>query len=1148
MDSNRIARLAQGARDALRKDVSNSLERVLKAESAERLAFPSDVKRVEKLAEADPDALVERVAYTWFNRLCALRFMDARGYTPVGCVTTRPGESLPAILADARQGILHPEFPLSQENRQRVLSLLDGGTPAQDPLGEAYTLLLLSACDAYRDSMGYLFGGSLEDGSAMRLLHPNNLTAEDGVLAHIVAGMDDEACESVEVLGWLYQFYIAERRKEWNDSKDKAKPKDIAPATQLFTPNYIVRFLAENSLGRLWMLNNPGSGLSEQMDYYIAPQKGEEGPFIEVDGPEDITVCDPACGSGHILVYAFDLLFQMYQEEGYMDAEIPALILENNLYGMEIDPRAAEIASFALEMKAREKDPDFFHKDVDPHITVLEPITFTAQEIQGTTLADNHALLDAFKHLTECGSLYVPKPQDLQDVENTLEVVSKGPDVFNRETPSKLEKMKTALEALGRRYSCVIANPPYMGSSKFDTWTSQWVKDNYPDEKSDLCTCFIKRGIQLTEKEGFSAEVTMHSWMFLSSFEKMRKHLIENAGIAAIAHLEAHGFDAIGGEVVQTAATVFSNVKATAKGSYARLVDGKSASEKDAALLAAIHNPDCGWFYRADQQDFKSIPGWPIAYWASDGVRAAFKAFKLKDIALPRQGLATGDNDRFLRAWWEVAHKSICFGIATREGALTSRCKWFPMSKGGEYRKWYGNIEYVVNWERDGEEIRHFVWTKGPRRGKLRSRPQNMDTYFRPYVGWSAISSGEFAMRYYPEGFIANAKGPGCFASDLATLEYVLALMNSSTVQAFLRIVAPTLDYSQGPIGRIPVRLEGNESQIQGLVEQDVLLARTDWDSFETSWDFTTHPLCQPGEPLIEKQFARWSSECRERFDTLKANEEELNRIFARIYHMEGEVPIEVPDDKVSVRLADEKRDVKSLISYGVGCIFGRYSTDKPGLILADAGQTAEDYRAKVPQSGFAIDEDAVLPVIGLEDVSLDDDIVRRFRSWLVYAYGSDALDANVSYIEGVLGKDLRAYFAKDFYKDHCDTYSVQGSGKRPIYWMFSSPRGSFQALVYMHRMNRDTVSCVLTEYVRPFRQRLLAQIGVLRATGAARDAAKADKYQAMVDELEGWERDVLYPLSQKHVQIDLDDGVRHNYKLFRTDGGDALAKVSGLS
>jgi hypothetical protein len=1142
MDSNRIARLAQGARDALRKDVSNSLERVLKPESAERLAFPEDVARVERLAEADPDALVERVAYTWFNRLCALRFMDARGYTPVGCVTSRPGETLPAILADARQGILHPEFPLPQANRQRVHSLLDGGSPAQDPLGEAYTLLLLSACDAYRDSMGYLFGGSLEEGSAMRLLHPNNLTAEDGVLAHIVAGMDDEACESVEVMGWLYQFYIAERRKEWNDSKDKAKPKDIAPATQLFTPNYIVRFLAENSLGRLWMFNNPDSGLSEQMDYYIAPQKGQEGPFIEVDGPEDITVCDPACGSGHILVYAFDLLFQMYQEEGYMDAEIPTLILQNNLFGMEIDSRAAEIASFALEMKAREKDPDFFHKGVDPHIAVLEPITFTAQEIQGTSLAENHALLDAFKHLTECGSLYVPKPEDLQNVEDTLEVVRKGSDVFNRETPSKLGKMKAALEALGRRYSCVIANPPYMGSGKFDVWTSQWVKDNYPDEKSDLCTCFIKRGIQMTGQKGFAAEVTMHSWMFLGSFERMRKHLIENSGIAAMAHLGAHGFDAIGGEVVQTAATVFSNVTATAKGSYARLVDGKSASEKDAALLAAIHNPDCSWFYRADQQDFKSIPGWPIAYWASSSILYAFENFpSVSDLMAVHSGVRTGENGTFLREWWEISQMLFCTTAKSPTDTLRNHKKWYPCNKGGGFKRWYGNHEYVIDWENDGEAIRNHP-------GSDVSPTRNMDWLFHEGLTWSTISSGDFSMRYSPRGFMYETKGAACLPPTKIRMN-VLAFMNSTVLAAFQKIMSPTIDYHEGPLRKIPLSVDAVSSvSASNIAIQCVSIAKVDYDSFETSWDFTTHPLCQPGEPLIEKQFARWSSECRERFDTLKANEEELNRIFARIYHMEGEVPIEVPDDKVSVRLADEKRDVKSLISYGVGCIFGRYSTNKPGLILADAGQTAEDYRTKVPQSGFEIDEDAVLPVISLEEVSLDDDSVRRFRNWLAYAYGSGALDANVSYIEGVLGKDLRAYFAKDFYKDHCDTYSVQGSGKRPIYWMFSSPRGSFQALVYMHRMSRDTVSCVLTEYVRPFRQRLLAQIGVLRATGAARDAAKADKYQAMVDELEGWERDVLYPLSQKHVQIDLDDGVRHNYKLFRTGGGDALAKISGLS
>lgn len=1142
MDSNRIARLAQGVRNALRKDVSNSLERVLKPESAERLAFPEDVARVERLAETDPDALVERVAYTWFNRLCALRFMDARGYTPVGCVTSRPGESLPAILADARQGILHPEFSLSQANQRRVLSLLDGGTPAQDPLGEAYTLLLLSACDAYRDSMGYLFGGSLEEQSAMRLLHPTNLVSDDGIIARIVSGMDDGACESVEVMGWLYQFYNAERRKEWNDSKDKAKPKDIAPATQLFTPNYIVRFLSENSLGRLWMLNNPDSDLSEHMDYYIAPQKGEEGLFIEVGGPEDITVCDPACGSGHILVYAFDLLFQMYQEEGYMDAEIPALILDNNLYGMEIDPRAAEIASFALEMKAREKDPDFFHKDVDPHITVLEPITFTAQEIQGTTLAENRALLDIFKHLTECGSLYVPKPEDLQDVEDTLEAVRKGADVFNKETPSKLGKMRAALEALGRRYSCVIANPPYMGSGKFDAWTSMWVKANYPNEKNDLCTCFIKRGIQMIGERGYAAEVTMQSWMFLAGYEKMRRELLTHYSVATMAHLGKHAFAAIGGEVVSTTATVYCRARTDVPGTYMRLTSFDSEEGKAKALRDIVSGH--GTIYRARKTNYEAIPGMPIVYWASKSVLEVFKTSPaLTTIAEPRVGMATANNDRFIRLWFEVCSSNTSLDSTSREVAVKSRKTWFPFAKGGTQRKWYGNNDWVVNWLDDGKEIRSF---KDEKTGRIRSHNYNLDYIFSEAVTWTVIGSDYTTFRYSPKGFLYSNSGYGMFFNKTSELEKSLALLNSTTAIGLLNMLSPGVGFESGYLRKLPLRLA--EMNCLDVVKENIDVSRADWDAFETSWDFTTHPLAQPGEPLIEKQFARWQAECQERFDTLKANEEELNRIFARIYHMEGEVPIEVPDNKVSVRLADEKRDVKLLISYGVGCIFGRYSTDKPGLILADAGQTAADYRAKVPQSGFTIDEDAVLTVISLEDVSLDDDIVRRFRNWLSYAYGADTLDANVSYIEGVLGEDLRAYFAKDFYKDHCNTYSVQGSGKRPIYWMFSSPNGSFQALVYMHRMNRDTVSCVLTEYVRPFRQRLIAQIGVLRATGAARDAAKADKYQAMVDELEGWERDVLYPLSQKHVRIDLDDGVRHNYKLFRTDGGDALAKVSGLS
>lgn len=1130
MDSNRIAKLAQGVRDDLRRDISDSLERILKPASAERLARPADVERVERLAKADRDALVERVAYTWFNRLCALRFMDARGYTPVGCVTARPGESLPAILADARQGVLHPELPMRDDEKTQVLGLLDGSRPAADPLGEAYALLLLSACAAYQDSMGYLFGGGLEERSAMRLLHPTNLTADDGILSRIVSGMDDEACSSVEVLGWLYQYYIAERRKQWNDSKDKANPKDIAPATQLFTPNYIVRFLTENSLGRLWMLNNPGSDLTEGMDYYLAPKRGEEGPFIEVDGPEDITVCDPACGSGHILVYAFDLLFRMYQEEGYMDAEIPALILENNLFGMEIDPRAAEIASFALEMKAREKDPGFLQKDVDPHITVLEPISFTLQELAGTALPENHGLLDAFAHLMECGSLYVPKSEDLRDVEDAIEAVDGKEDLFTTDTPEKLKRMKVLLEALGRRYSCVIANPPYMGSSKFDAWTSAWIKANYPNEKADLCTCFIRRGIEMVKSAGYAAEVTMQSWMFLSSFEKMRKRIIERYGIVTMAHLGAHGFDAINGEVVQTTMTVFANAQAETRGSYLRLVDGKDEGEKSSGIIRAIKNPDCGWFYRADQQDFKSIPGWPIAYWVSDVARQAYSNRLIRDSFVAKEGVGTRNDKQFLRFWWEIESSTVGRGK-----------KWLLTDKAGGYRKWYLGFTFVMDWEDDGYRIRNYRYPDG----RLRSRPQNLNYLYLPGVSWGKVGSGDPSFRLRDSGFGFNDAAPTLFGDHLL---WVCGMLNSSVLAELLHIQGDTLNLTTGVIGGLPLPDYIDELQVDTIVSNSKSICQTDWDSFETSWGFTTHPLAQAGEPSIERQFARWQAECRERFDTLKSNEEELNRIFARIYHMEGEVPIEVPDDKVSVRLADEQRDVKSLISYGIGCIFGRYSTDKPGLILADAGQTAGDYRAKVSESGFSVDEDAVLPVIALEDVSLGDDIVRRFRGWLSYVYGDEALDDNVSYIEGVLGKDLLAYFAKDFYKDHCDTYSVQGSGKRPIYWMFSSPKGSFQALVYMHRMNRDTVSTVLTEYVRPFRQRLLAQIGVLRATGAARDVAKADKYQAMVDELEGWERDVLYPLSQKHVTIDLDDGVRHNYKLFRTNAGDALAKVQGLS
>ncbi|MBM6867292.1 BREX-1 system adenine-specific DNA-methyltransferase PglX [Collinsella tanakaei] len=1137
MDSNRIQKLAQGVRTALVKEVGDSLDRVLRSESPARLSEPTVVARVEALAgRLGHEVLVERVAYTWFNRLCALRFMDERGYTPVGIVTARAGETLPAVLADARRGLFTEGLRLSEGQRHQVSELLDGGRAARDPLGEAYLILLLAACDEYAVPMGYLFGGDVGLRHAMRLLAPAGLLNEGSVLERITQGMDAETCQSVEVLGWLYQFYIAEQHDEFYGSKRKAAAEDIPAATQLFTPRWIVRYLVENSLGRLWMLNNPGSALAERMEYCIAPDPEDTEGFLKVDGPEELTLCDPACGSGHILVYAFELLYAIYEEEGYLPEEIPQLILEHNLFGMEIDRRAAEIACFALEMCAREKDPRFFEKGVDAHIAVLEPVRFDEGELdEAGLIVGNTRLLEAFAHLDEIGSLYVPDSGDKELVDIAIDNLTQAEGMFAGTTIDKLARMRAALDALTGPYTCVVANPPYLGSGKFNPFMAKWARENYPDEKNDLCTCFIRRGFTLTCARGYSAMVTMHSWMFLGGYEKMRTWLIQNKGILTMAHLGAHAFDQIAGEVVQVSAAAFWNAHYEGQGAYVRLVDVVGGDEKAAALSKAIKNPDCPWRYRADQGEFDVIPGSPIAYWASyDLLRAFSLGSPLEAIAAPRQGLATADNNRFMRMWWEPMLSTMDFNIKSRDDASSSCAKWFPCDKGGQFRKWYGNLLYLINWQNDGKELNGFQ----------NSVIRNPDIYFKPYIAWSDVSSGTPSFRYRGIGMIIEHCANAIPVTGDKQLS-LLGLLNSTVIREALSILSPTLHYGVGQACSIPV-LDAvfQQERSIGLTEECINLSRIDWDSFETSWDFSTHPLTQPGEPLIKNQFSRWQQECDERFSQLKANEEELNRIFACIYGMEGEVPIEVPDDKVSVRRADLVRDVKSLISYGVGCIFGRYSTSAPGLVLADAQQTVDDFTAKVPEASFMPAETNVLPITNVEDFSFADDAARVFRAWLADTYGPDTLDDNISFIENALGMDLRTYFAKDLYKDHCATYQVTGSGKRPIYWLFASPKGSFQALVYMHRMTRDTVSVVLTEYVRPFRTGLATRAAELVATGNARDASKANRYRQMVAEVEQWERDVLYPLSQQHVEIDLDDGVKVNYKKF----GRALAKVQGLS
>ena len=1119
MDTSKVRALATGAREELRREVGGRLDAVLTEGSPERLLDPQAVQELEAtVAERGRDQVVDGTAYTWFNRLCALRFMDANGYNPTPVVTPRESSTLPAILADAAQGMFDPAYSLDRMVRDRVAALLVGSVFSTNATEDAYATLLRAVCRHYERAMGYLFS----EESASPLLMPQGLLAEGSILRRIVEDMDAEACSSVEVLGWLYQFYIAERKDEYFASKRKARPDDIAPATQLFTPEYIVRFLTQNSLGRLWMLNNPGSGLAGRMEYYIAPKDDE--PHVDIDGAEDIRVLDPACGSGHILVYAFDMLFAMYEEEGYNPEDIPALILGKNLRGLEIDPRAAEIAKFALEMKAREHDPRFLERDVDADITVLEPVELEPRELSQMSGAfrERTALLEAMAHMGEVGSLYVPDPGDADAVRHELgRLGDPHGDMLRGLLRRKLETMLANVEALSGTYHCVIANPPYMGSGNMGPWLSAWVKENYPDEKGDLCTCFIKRGLRMVDRDGYSAMITASSWMFISSFEKLRHHVIDDATILTMTQLSTHGFPNV---TVPTCMWVMCGERLQTKGTYIRLEDFDRPQWQQPRTLEAVSDPGCPWRYEADAESFKAIPGWPIAYWATRNVINAFNNGKPINQYMDCHSGISVNTQKFVRYWTEVSRSALKTDCTSSEDMADYR--WFPMNSGGDYRLFYGNNSKVVDlWHEGVDVIRNG--------GNFRLREPKL--YFKMGLTWGRISSSDIAFRKVAKGTLFGDAGPVGFTSKGVT-NYLLGFLVSSVMQNLVEYLNPTMNYQITDIVRLPLLIE-QDSKVDGIVSASIETCKIDWDAFETSWDFESHPLAQPGESLVERQFERWRRECQSRFDELKANEEELNRIFARIYHMEDEVPIEVPDDKVSVRRADLARDVRSLVSYGVGCILGRYSLDRPGLVLADQGSTVADYLEKVPEPTLVPDADNILPIT--DAAWFEDDIVDSFYRFLVAAYGEDSLGDNVAFIEGALGCDLRTYFSGHFYADHLRVYQ-----KRPIYWLFQSPRKSFSCLVYMHRYDESTVGEILTGYLRPLQGKLRSRIELLEKSKSARDAREANRLRAQVQELADWERDVIYPLAHERVSIDLDDGVKVNYNKFPH----ALAKVPGLS
>lgn len=770
--------------------------------------------------------LRDRAAYTWFNRIAAVRYMEVHDFLPSRVrMFTRPaaGGSWELGSQAADEAL---DVEIEGADPVRVAELKQAGED-----GPLFRYLFLAQC---AELSGCLPGVFQPVDACMALLLPANLMDPDGVIGRMVGDIPEEDWRNVQVLGWMYQYYNSEVKDAFFASKAKETPDTIGPATQLFTPDWIVRYMVQNSLGRLWMLNNPASPLRDEMEYYIEPD-AEHEDFIKINGPEDISLCDPACGSGHILVYAFELLAKMYLERGYREREIPELVLSRNLHGMEIDPRAAQIARLALAMCARGMDRRFFGRGVQADIVVLAPVALGEGDVpQGSALAKRKDLLDALAHLDEVGSLLAPDGADLAVIREAIGLT--GADgLFGSSSKERLQRALDTCETLARHHDCVVANPPYMGSSSFGPFMSKWVKKNYPDVKSDLCTCFIERGFNLAKDRGYAAMITMQSWMFLGSFEKMRSSLIGSKSILSMLHLGPRAFDAIGGEVVNVTADVAYNGCAACEGAYVRLVNINGSDAKRQKALEAIGNPDCGWFYRRDAETFKQIPGTPIAYWALNEEISAFHAMgKVSDSIDVRLGMTTADNNLFLRRWWEPSNAKCTFQSESPEDVI----KWCPYNKGGDFRKWYGNRTFVINWENGGEKIRTFTDVNG----RIRSTVPNEQFYCRECLTWSKISSGRIAVRFLPKGSLFDVAGASGFAPRGALLP-AIGFLNSEIAMHMLSYLSPTLNFEGGTVRSLPFENNGENSLAGTCVESAISMSCEDWDSFETSWDFKRHPL-----------------------------------------------------------------------------------------------------------------------------------------------------------------------------------------------------------------------------------------------------------------------------------------------------------------
>lgn len=1092
--------------------------------------------------------VIEEVAYTWFNRLIAIRFMEVNDYLPshIRVLSSESGKLEPDLVTTP----FDAELPFTAEEEAQIFQLKQ-----DNKLDEVFRILFLKQCNALNEILPALFEKTK---NYTELLLSLSVIDQDGVVYHLIHDIpeDDFNIErggQVEIIGWLYQYYNTEPKAAAFAKNGKITKEEIPAVTQLFTPDWIVRYMVENSLGRLWVEGHPECGLKENWKYYL--EEAQQEPEVQAKlseirkeyaalNPEDIKLIDPCMGSGHILVYAFDVLMQIYESAGYSQRDAAKSILEHNIYGLDIDDRAYQLAYFAVMMKARQYNRRILNGENPCHVYAIQEsnsVNRAHLKYFGAGMDDiekNAAkmqlegLLDTLIDAKEYGSILNVESYNwdllrrfvaAEDTAGQISMDSVGVE----DTAEQLNRLIDIGETMARKYWVTVTNPPYLNAKNLQQNVVSYINDYFPLTKNDFFTVFIEKGLDYLIPNGLISMITQQAWMFQSSYESARKLVYEYA-ICNMAQLGPHAFDEIGGEVVQT--TTFSIRKTNIPNyvaKYIRLTDYNSESEKESAFFYPNN------LTTQNLGEISEIPGMPLCYWASNQMLNAFKTGKLLGtIASPRQGVKTGDNTIFLRTWFEVEYQK------TTMNHYGEKKKWFPCNKGGEYRKWYGNNEYVIDWENDGEKLRNF---RDPSTGKLKSRPQNLSYMLKKGLTYTNVSSTKLSVRFCEDGFIFDATGSMIFAKD-EYLDYILAFLLSNVAEKYAEILSASMTFEVGQIASLPIKYRDEEkSNIVNIVKENIKEEENDWDSFETSWDYKKHPLLRNVSTIAEA-FNQWQAECDDRFNRLKANEEKLNRIFIDIYGLQDELTPEVEDKDVTVRKADLQRDIKSLLSYAVGCMVGRYSLDVEGLAYAGGEWDSSKYQSFIP------DADNVIPIT--DEEYLDDDIVSRLCDWLKVVYGADTLEANLDYIAKALGNKgstsreiIRNYFLNDFFKDHCQTYSVTGSGKRPIYWLFDSGKqNGFKALVYLHRYTPDTIGNLRIDYLHKMQRVYESEINrmqdMMDHSENAREVAAAskrkDKLAKQLKECREYDEKISH-LALSRIELDLDDGVKVNYRKLQT-------------